>query len=206
MSADSLRVSYRQHLRAQALAAAHALTAEKGWDRVRVSEVAAAVGTSRTTLYNEFGDKQGLGEALVLQEADRFLTGIRDALDAHPDDVRTGITAAVQHTMDQAAASPLLKAVLTSPRAATQAETVPEAHRDGGILPLLTTSISLLELASDQLVSWLTEHLPDVTDADARHGIDAVVRLTVSHLVLPAADSAETSHQVAEVAIRYFRL
>jgi Bacterial regulatory proteins, tetR family len=65
-------MSFRRHLRAEAIRAAHALTVEKGWDRVRVAEVAALIGVSRPTLYKEFGDKQGLGDVLVLDEAQRF--------------------------------------------------------------------------------------------------------------------------------------
>src|SRR5690349_11464319 len=69
----SFRESYRAHVRERTLEAAYAETVEKGWERVRVGQVATKVGVSRALLYKEFGDKQGLGAALVLHESERFL-------------------------------------------------------------------------------------------------------------------------------------
>lgn len=196
---ESVRLSFRRHLREEAIRAAHALTVEKGWDRVRVSEVATLIGVSRPTLYKEFGDKQGLGDALVLKEAERFLAGIGATLDEHRDAVEEAIPAAVRFTLDEAAASPLLKSVLTSPRA----ENGPE---ETGVLPLLATSASMLELASAQLVGWFGEHSPGLDADDVVDGVDALIRLTISHLVLPKSDSAETGRRISEVALRYLGL
>lgn len=67
-------------------------------------------------LYAEFGDKQGLGEALVLNEADRFLAGISDILGQYREDAAGGIQASVRYTLAEAEESPLLRAVLASPR------------------------------------------------------------------------------------------
>ena len=82
----SLRESFRTHLRERTLEAAYAETVAKGWDKVRVGQVAENVGTSRAMVYKEFGDKQGLGEALVLHESERFLVGIQKVL-ADQDDL-----------------------------------------------------------------------------------------------------------------------
>lgn len=196
---ESLRLSFRRHLRGEALRAAHALTVEKGWERVRVSEVAALIGVSRPTLYKEFTDKQGLGDALVLQEAERFMVGIAAVLDAHCGTAEEAIPAAIRYTLDEAAASPLLKAVLTSPGADTPRD-------ETGVLPLLTTSKSMLEFASARLVAWFGEHFPEIDTADAVEGVDALIRLTVSHLVLPSSDSVETGRRISEVALRYLGL
>ena len=68
-----MRMSFRRHLRDEVLRAARELTIEKGWERVRMSEVAELVGVSRPTLYKEFTDKQGLGDALVVSEGQLFL-------------------------------------------------------------------------------------------------------------------------------------
>lgn len=202
MPSESLRLSFRRHLREQALLAAHALTVEKGWDRVRVSEVAALTGVSRPTLYKEFGDKKGLGDALVVRETERFLAGIETVLDSHSGDAAKAITAAVRYTLDEAAASPLLKAVLTASRThEAETESAPT-----GVLALLTTSASLLELSSRSLVAWFAEHFPDLDHDDVGDGVDALVRLTVSHLVLPAADSATTGERISKVALRYLGL
>lgn len=202
MASESMRMSFRRHMREQVLATAHVLTVEKGWDRVRVAEIAALVGVSRPTLYKEFGDKQGLGDALVVREGERFLTGIRHVLDEHSGHASEAVTSAVRFTLDEAAASPLLKAVLTSSTADDTAET----DRSTGMLPLLTTSTTLLQIASNELVCWFTDRFPQLDNEDVADGIDALVRLTVSHLVLPAGDSDTTGRQISRVALRYLGL
>uniref|UniRef100_UPI00111C5D6B TetR/AcrR family transcriptional regulator n=1 Tax=Mycobacterium avium TaxID=1764 RepID=UPI00111C5D6B len=68
-------------MREQVLNAARALAIEKGWERVRVSEVAELAGVSRPTLYKEFTDKKGLGDALIVREGEEFLDGVRAVLD-----------------------------------------------------------------------------------------------------------------------------
>ncbi|RKN47148.1 TetR/AcrR family transcriptional regulator [Streptomyces hoynatensis] len=45
------------------------------WQLVRMVEVAADAGVSRQTLYNEFGDKAGLGAALATRQLTAFLDG-----------------------------------------------------------------------------------------------------------------------------------
>lgn len=190
-------MSFRRHMRDEVLRAARELTIENGWERVRMSEVAELVGVSRPTLYKEFTDKQGLGDALVLVEGQRFLEGIHAILAEHTGDIGGGITATVQYTLNEAEASPLLKAVLTSNRA-------PGA--DGGatgVLPLLSTSASLLELSSAALVTWFGEHFGDLDPEDVEEVADVLVRLTVSHLVLPTADIGTTARRISRAALRY---
>jgi len=202
MTGESMRMSFRRHMREQVLATAHVLTVEKGWERVRVAEIAALVGVSRPTLYKEFGDKQGLGDALVVREGERFLAGNRQVLDQRSDHANEAITWAVRFTLDEAAASPLLKAVLTS----STADDTAKSSRSTGMLPLLTTSTTLLQVASNELVCWFTDHFPQLDSDDVADGIDALVRLTVSHLVLPAGDSDATGRQISRVALRYLGL
>lgn len=195
MSVEPLRQSFRRQLRESALEITHTLTIEQGWDRVRVSEVAARTGVSRPTIYKEFGDKQGLGEALVLRETERFLVGVTGALADHADDLPAGIVAAVRLTLQEAAASPLLHATLTSARGVD------------GLLPALTTrSAPVLSTASELLGAWFAEHLPDHDRHELLEAVDALVRLTVSHVVLPAYDSDETARRLSAVALRYLRL
>ena len=120
--APSLRESFRTHLRERTLEAAYAEAVAKGWDKVRVGQVAESVGTSRAMVYKEFGDKQGLGEALVLHESERFLVGIQKVLAEEPAarvspaDVVGAVRASVDYTLAQAAASPLLRAMLVTHR------------------------------------------------------------------------------------------
>lgn len=202
--ATALRESYRAHLRQRALEAAYAETVEKGWDKVRVGHVATSIGAPRAMLYREFGDKQGLGEALVLHEAERFLVGIKDALMEFPADAAGGIQASVRYTLAEAEKSPLLRAVLVSHRDPTL-----DAHAlsaPTGMLPLITTSKRLLDVASETLATWLHEQFPQLDGADVQDATDALVRLTVSHLALPGADVDTTGRRISEVGLRYLGL
>lgn len=47
-----------------------------------MAEAASAAGVSRQTLYNEFGTRDELGQALVIRESDRFLDAVEEAIDA----------------------------------------------------------------------------------------------------------------------------
>jgi AcrR family transcriptional regulator len=187
-----MRERYREHVRAAVLETAHDLIAERGWERVRMGEIAEAVGVSRALLYKEFGDKPGLGEAVVLREAARFIEGIENVLAHHGSDASSGLAASVGFVLEEAENSPLLRAVLISNR-----DSPPPAT---GILPLLTTSAQLLELASGSLARWLTSaglRADEVSDA-----AEALVRLTVSHLALPTRSRADTARKITEVGLR----
>jgi AcrR family transcriptional regulator len=192
---EPLRVQFRRQVREAALDVAQAMLVERGWEHVTVSAVAAGVGVSRPTFYKEFASKQALGEALVRRETDRFLTGVAEVLEQHTADADAAIAAAVRFTLLEAEASPLLRAVLTSTRGG-----------DESLLPLLTTrSAPLLEAASAALTGWFDEHFPELDAQTVAEGVDAVVRLVVSHLVLPAAPAEETARRLARVATRYLR-
>ncbi|MEQ7847267.1 MULTISPECIES: TetR/AcrR family transcriptional regulator [Nocardioides] len=194
MSSPSMRERYREHVRAAVLETAHDLIAERGWERVRMGEIAEAVGVSRALLYKEFGDKPGLGEAVVLREAARFIEGIENVLAHHGSDASSGLAASVGFVLEEAENSPLLRAVLISNR-----DSPPPAT---GILPLLTTSAQLLELASGSLARWLTSHVAGLRADEVSDAAEALVRLTVSHLALPTRSRADTARKITEVGLR----
>lgn len=191
-----LRPQLRRQVRDQALDVAQAMLVDRGWEAVTVSAVAAGVGVSRPTFYKQFASKQALGEALVRRETERFLAGVAEVLEEHSEDAHAAIEAAVRFTLEEAEQSPLLRAVLTSTRGG-----------DDSLLPLLTTrSGPLLEAASSALTGWFGEHFADLDDQTVAEGVDAVVRLVVSHLVLPVGSPADTAQRLARVATRYVGL
>src|SRR3954453_14336790 len=99
--ASSFRDSVRSLLEERALDAAVELIATEGWGQMRMVDVGARVGVSRQTLYNVFGSKQGLGEALVMREADRFLAAVVEELRRH-DDPADALAAAVGYSLGAA--------------------------------------------------------------------------------------------------------
>lgn len=171
--------------------AARELTVASGWDAVRMGAVARAAGVSRQTVYNEFGCKAGLAEALARREVDRFVGAVRALLRAHGDDVRAAAHATISHTLTQAAGDPLIKAVLTSTGGGSDE-----------LLPYLTTRSELvLTEATEVLLEWADGVLPDADRAAVAFATDSVIRLVISHIVLPGAPVAQTAAALADLAV-----
>ncbi|MFF4879150.1 TetR family transcriptional regulator [Micromonospora sp. NPDC000668] len=186
--------SPRQRLRDTIVDAARARTIAAGWDAVRMGGVATAAGVSRQTVYNEFGSKAGLAEALARQEVDRFVGDVRAALVANGPDVRAGAYAAIAHTLAAAADNPLVKAILTSARGGSDE-----------LLPYLTTRAEVvLTEASGALIEWVGDYLPDADPAALAFATDTIVRLVVSHIVLPRDPIDQTAAALADLAVRLF--
>ncbi|RKN49335.1 TetR/AcrR family transcriptional regulator [Micromonospora endolithica] len=174
--------------------AARALTVATGWDGVRMGAVASAAGVSRQTVYNEFGNKAGLAEALARREVDRFVDDVRAALREHGTDVRAGAYAAILHTLTEAAGNPLIKAILTSSRGGSDE-----------LLPYLTTRSDLvLTEASGALLAWADSVLPGADPAALAFAADSIVRLVVSHIVLPRGPVEQTANALTDLAANLF--
>ncbi|MEV1154396.1 TetR family transcriptional regulator [Micromonospora chokoriensis] len=174
--------------------AARALTVATGWDGVRMGAVAGAAGVSRQTVYNEFGSKAGLAEALARREVDTFVGDVRAALLAHGADVRAGAYAAIAHTLTTAAENPLVKAILSSARGGSDE-----------LLPYLTTRAEVvLTEASGALIDWAGDHLPGANQAALAFAADTIVRLVVSHIVLPRTPIDQTATTLADLAVHLF--
>ncbi|MFG1778452.1 TetR family transcriptional regulator [Micromonospora sp. NPDC049051] len=171
--------------------AARTLTIATGWDGVRMGAVARAAGVSRQTVYNEFGTKAGLAEALARREVDRFVGAVRGLLRAHGDDVRAAAHATISHTLTEAVDDPLIKAVLTSSRGGSD-----------DLLPYLTTRSELvLDEATQVLLEWADEVLPGADRDAVAFATDSVVRLVISHIVLPGAPVEQTATALADLAV-----
>ena len=147
---------------------------------------------SRQTVYNEFTTKAGLADALAEREIDRFVGDVRAALYAHGGDVPAAAYAAISHTLREAAANPLIKAILTSSRGGSES-----------LLPYLTTRAEgVLVAAAGVLAEWATDHLPGVDAERMAFGAESIIRLVVSHIVLPLAPPEQTAARLAELAAR----
>ena len=65
----------------------HDLLLDRDWAAVRMSDVAAATGVSRQTVYNEFGSRYGLAQGYAVRLAGRFAGHVADSLASSVDDV-----------------------------------------------------------------------------------------------------------------------
>ncbi|GAA3217533.1 TetR/AcrR family transcriptional regulator [Dactylosporangium siamense] len=186
------RETNRERLRDALVAAARDLTIGNGWDGVRMADVARAAGVSRQTVYNEFGDKSGLAEALAAREIDAFVADVRGALHRHGPDIRAAGRAAIGHTLLEAAGNPLIKAILTSARGSADE-----------LLPFLTTRSELLLAAATAVIGdWAGTHLPDHDPRVVAVAAESIVRLVVSHIVQPSQAPDRTADDLTDVLVR----
>lgn len=160
-----------------------------------MADVADATGVSRQTVYNEFDGKAGLAQALASAEIDGFVATVRADLFEHGPDVRQAAQAAILHALTSAAGNPLIKAILTSARGGADE-----------LLPYLTTRSELvLTAATAAIRDWARSFLPELDEAVVVTAAELVVRLTVSHIVLPSASPERTAGVLADVLVRMVR-
>lgn len=190
-TASEIRASARQQMRDALLDAAREITVTAGWQRLRMGAVAARVGVSRQTLHSEFGTRDALGQALIMRETQHFLNGVAECLERHPGSLGDGVREAVEYTLDRAATHALLRTILTSARGG-----------DDSLLPLLTTrSEPVLEAASTALCAYATAQYPHLDPDRVAEVVDNVVRLTVSHIVLPADPPDVVGRRLARLVL-----
>ncbi|MFB7244265.1 TetR family transcriptional regulator [Streptomyces populi] len=184
---DPPRVAWRKEMRERVIAEARSLAAEDGWDRVRVADLALRAGVSRPSIYKEFGDRAGIGRALVEHETDKFLIGLAAVLDTHRGRLAPALEAAVAHSLEQAAVNPFVGAVLTATRGGTDA-----------LLPFLTSRPEPVFSSTRRLLcAWFGETVPQVTEDRRAAAADLTVRLTLSHMLLPSHDPGATPSHIA---------
>lgn len=186
------RESVRSLLRERVLDAARDLVDSGGWGGLRLAAIARAAGISRQTLYNEFGSKEAIGKALVERELEGFLLGIQAELDAHRDDLRAAAAAGVGYTLRQAADNPLIKAVLLAER----------GGEDDLLAYLTTRPEPVFDTATAMLDAYAADAWADA-DAESRSlAVEAIVRLTVSHIIAPVAPPEEAAQRIARITAR----
>lgn len=173
------------------LAAAAEMTAELGWSGVTMAAVAERVGVSRQTVYNEWGTRDRLAEAMVLRELGNFLDAVDAGFDAHPRDLEAGTREAIQRVIDLAGVNPLLRAIVTATHGA-----------ETELVPLLTTRADVViavarERVTDRLVAYLGVQ-PDSVETVS----DILVRTVLSHVMQPAPDSSSPAAGLARATTR----
>ncbi|MDQ1698507.1 MAG: hypothetical protein QOG34_370 [Frankiaceae bacterium] len=176
------------------LAAAYDAAVSGDWARTRMVDVAAAAGVSRQTLYNEFGSKDALAQAMAMREVEQFIAGTEAALEAaDPDDPIDAVAAAALYTLQQAADNPLLKAALTD--------------STGDLLSFLTTRGEPTHAAAvASFTRYYSTHFPELPADDIALAAETITRLTISYLVVPSDVPAETlAVRLADVARRFLR-
>ena len=177
-------------LRAAIVDAARRTTSSDGWSAVTMSRLAADVGVSRQSVYNEVGSKPELAQALVLDELGRFMALVELGFDAHPRDVRAAVEAAVRGVLDFADDNALIAAIVAGTHGA-----------DTDLLPLLTTSsLPLLDVARAVVARRLAAYCDD--EARVAATTDVLGRVTLSHVMQPGDTPARTASNLADAVER----
>lgn len=186
------------------LDAAFAALRSRPWAAVRMVDVAAAAGVSRQTLYNEFGSKEGLAQALVRREIDGYLAGVERTLaGARRSGADAGgrLLALVAWTLRAARGNPLVRAALSGcwgehlPTPATRAPARGGAPGTRRADPRVESPAELVEEVRDRVLRALEEQLPG-SAGERRRVCEAVTRLTLSYVVAPAAQGEDMERTV----------
>ncbi|MFF1357771.1 TetR family transcriptional regulator [Streptomyces sp. NPDC058297] len=178
-------------IRDQLLDAAYALVAESGWAKLRMTHIATAAGVPRAVVHEHFGSLDAVGQALVSREADRFLLGIVAELRKHPDDLGRSTAAGVGFALHLAASNPLLASILTS---SVGEDRILVAH-------ITTRSEQIFDSAYTLIADYVEKAWPMIPDERRRLMVDAVVRMTISHIVAPALPPEQAARDIADIAV-----
>ncbi len=178
-------VAARELLRDTLIGAARDELGRTAWNDVTMADVAAAAGVSRQTLYNEFGSRQKLAEALVVREIEGFLTGVAETVAANVAEPRTAVAAAYDGFLLAAAENPLFMEAMSGERA--------------DLLPIIATEAKPgIERATQGIEAIILEGWPHADPAGARLFAECVVRLAFSAASVPTEGEPLDGGRVAE--------
>lgn len=192
--AEQIRATAREQVRLQVheaiLETARRQTVAQGWSSVRMGAIAAEVGVSRQALHGEFGTKQALGQALVLREANQFLTGIVAILNENADDPVAAMAVASAAGLDLLGKNELLGSIIGASG----------RNGDDALLPLLTSRAQpLLDRVTSVLAEWVVEHRPELDLASVLEMVEVLVRVIISYAVMPPRQPAEVGARLARL-------
>lgn len=174
----------RTLLRDSVLDAVGELLANDSWGDVTMAEVAARAGVSRQTLYNAFGNREELAQAYLMREAERFLAAIEVAVTSNVEDPRRALYEAAELFLALVSTHPMVRAISTQ----QGEELVALATvRGGGLLTAMT----------DRLGDLIGATWPTVERDGARLLAATLVRLAISHAVLPTGAPKRTAADIA---------
>lgn len=171
----AFRARVRDLLRESILDAARRQAAERDWAEVRISDIAAEVGVSRQTVYNEFGAKDALGTAIFSREVEEFRARLVETVDKAAD-FETAVRRAIELSLQVGRNHPVVRRMLD-----------PSSDGTAGLLPLLTTRADLLVVpVRAALAEALQRRFPGAIREQAELLTDLTIRSTLSQVVLPS--------------------
>jgi AcrR family transcriptional regulator len=174
----------RSLLRRTVVGAVDELVRARGWAGTTMSDVAAAAGVSRQTLYNEFGSRQALVEEYVRTEIDRMLVDVEADVRAGSSDPTAALRGAFGLFLRLASDEPVVRIIA--------------AGSEGGELIRLLTTLGRA-IALGRVAALVTEVWPQVAADDAEVLADSLVRLAISHALFPIGTPEQTADNVTRM-------
>ena len=177
----------RELLRQTLFGAARDELERRAWSQITMSDIAAAAGVSRQTLYKEFGNRNEFGLAFVIHEGERFLDDVDAAVLEHRDDPRAAVGAALELFLRTAGEDPLIRILLSD-------------DGTGGMLPFVTTQgMPVVQWATARLATTIEEGWPEAPKADVLLLSESLVRLAISYITAPSESPEDTATAVADL-------
>ncbi|MCR5977347.1 TetR family transcriptional regulator [Gordonia jinghuaiqii] len=175
-------------LRNSLLDGLHDLLTERDWSAVRMSDVAAATGVSRQTVYNEFGNRYGLAQSYAVRLAARFAGHVADSIADHAGDVTGALHTGFTEFFTGVATDPMIASLLSG-----------EAKPD--LMKLITTDAApIITTAADRLAeafrdsAWLS-----MPEADNQRIARAITRMALSYIAMPPEGDRDVAADLAEI-------
>jgi AcrR family transcriptional regulator len=178
----------RSLLRESILQAADRLLAQSSWGALTMAQVAKGAGVSRQTVYNELGNRAELARAYALWAADQLLDDVERSVAAHRDDLREALVSTFSTLLAIGHEHPLVRALEDEEGSAELAAALVSGTRS-----------LLVVVASDRLAEIIERAWPALPHDPVTSVSEVLVRLAVSHLLLPTATPEEAAAQVAEI-------
>ncbi|MGA1859539.1 TetR/AcrR family transcriptional regulator [Azospirillum sp. 11R-A] len=132
------------------LTAARRLFVEKGFGKTTLSDIIAVAGGSRATLYEHFGDKEGLFRAIMEEDNAMILSGLAPAQADERVTPEAGLTAFALH---------LVKALLNEETTATVRILIAEGDR----VPDITEAF--FRIGPENAIGRLADYLKRLSDS-----------------------------------------
>jgi AcrR family transcriptional regulator len=177
----------RELLRQTLFGAARDQLEQRAWSEITMSDIAAAAGVSRQTLYKEFGNRNEFGLAFVIHVGEHFLDEVDAAVKQHLDDPRAAVNAALELFLRTAGEDPLIRILLSD-------------DGTGGMLPFVTTQgMPVVQWATARLAATIAGGWPQAPEADVRLLSESLVRLAISYITAPSESPETTAAAVAEL-------
>lgn len=188
MTAETYAQASRSLLRNALLDGLRGLLVERDWSQVRMSDVAAAAGVSRQTVYNEFGTRYGLAQAYAERLTAQLASIVSDALGRHPHDVTGALHSGFAEFFTGVATDPMIASLLAGE---ANPDLLKIVTTDAG--PLITTASEILRQALTES-TWLS-----MGDDDALRISRAITRMAMSYVTMPPEGDRDVAADVASI-------